>query len=49
MISEFGFDIDVYLVNPRNESKKYTMRELLPDAFTTDDLKKRQTNHSVLE
>jgi hypothetical protein len=33
MIAEFGFDIDIYLVNPKNESKKYTMQELLPDAF----------------
>ncbi len=46
MIAEFGFDIDIYLVNPKNESKKYTMQELLPDAFTADYLKKKhQTDH----
>ncbi len=46
MIAEFGFDIDIYLVNPKNESKKYTMQELLPDAFPADYLKKKhQTDH----
>jgi cytidine deaminase len=49
MIAEFGFGIDVYLVNPKNESKKYTMQQLLPDAFTINDLTKHQTDHDVTE
>ena len=39
----------LYLVNPKNESKKYTIQELLPEAFTSDDLEKHQTNHDVVE
>ena len=49
VIAEFGFDTDIYLVNPKNESKKYTIQELLPDAFTIADLKKHQTDHDVVE
>jgi cytidine deaminase len=49
MIAEFGFDIGIYLVNPKNESKKYTMQELLPDAFTPNDLKKHQIDHHVVQ
>jgi len=47
MIAEFGFDIDIYLVNPKNESKKYTMQELLPDAFTADYLKKKNIKQII--
>lgn len=43
-LAEFGLDIDVYLVNTKNESKCYTLRELLPIAFTPRDLEKPRTD-----
>ena len=48
-LAEFGLDIDIYLVNPKNESKMYTLRELLPIAFTPRDLQKRRASHDVVE
>jgi len=48
-LAEFGLDLDVYLVNPKNESKLYTLRELLPIAFTPNDLQKRRASHDIVE
>jgi cytidine deaminase len=48
-LAEFGLDIDVYLVNPKNQSKLYTLRELLPIAFTPRDLDKPRAEHDVVE
>jgi cytidine deaminase len=48
-LAEFGLDLDVYLVNPKNESKLYTLRELLPIAFTPRDLEKRRASHDIVE
>ncbi len=48
-LAEFGLDLDVYLVNPKNESKLYTLRELLPIAFTPPDLQKRRASHDIVE
>ncbi|CAF1363688.1 unnamed protein product [Rotaria sordida] len=48
-LAEFGLDLDVYLVNPKNESKQYKLRELLPIAFTPRDLQKPRTDHDITE
>jgi cytidine deaminase len=48
-LAEFGLDLDVYLVNPKNESKLYTLRELLPAAFIPPDLRKRRASHDIIE
>jgi len=48
-LAEFGLDLDVYLINPKNESKLYTLRELLPIAFTPHDLQKHRASHDIVE
>ncbi len=48
-LAEFGLDLDIYLVNPKNESKLYNLRELLPIAFTPHDLEKYRTSHDIVE
>ncbi|CAF3544607.1 unnamed protein product [Rotaria sp. Silwood1] len=48
-LAEFGLDLDVYLVNPKNESKHFKLRELLPLAFTPRDLQKSRTSHDIIE
>ncbi|CAF4376791.1 unnamed protein product, partial [Rotaria sp. Silwood2] len=48
-LAEFGLDLDVYLVNPKNESKQYKLRELLPIAFTPCDLQKSRTSHNIIQ
>jgi cytidine deaminase len=48
-LAEFGLDLDVYLLNPKNESTMYTLRELLPIAFTPRDLQKARTSHDIIE
>ncbi len=48
-LAEFGLDLDVYLVNTKNESKLYTLRELLPIAFTPSDLQKPRTSHDIID
>jgi len=40
ILAEFDLDIDVHLINTKNESKTYKLRELLPLAFTPKDLEK---------
>jgi cytidine deaminase len=49
ILAEFGLDLDVYLINPKNESKMYKLRELLPIAFTPHDLQKPRTSHDIIE
>ncbi|UJR31516.1 hypothetical protein I4U23_019005 [Adineta vaga] len=48
-IAEFGLDIDIYLINPKNECKMYKIRELLPLAFTPRDLQKTRATHDIIE
>lgn len=48
-LAEFGLDLDVYLINPKNESKLYKLRELLPIAFTPRDLEKPRTSHDITD
>ncbi|CAF1375479.1 unnamed protein product [Adineta steineri] len=48
-LAEFGLDLDVYLINPKNESKVYKLRELLPIAFTPRDLLKHRAAHDVID
>ncbi len=48
-LAEFGLDLDVYLVNPKNESKLFTLRDLLPFAFTPPDLQKPRASHDIIE
>jgi cytidine deaminase len=48
-LAEFGLDLDVYLLNPKNESKMYKLRELLPIAFTPYDLEKARATHDIIE
>ncbi|CAF0951542.1 unnamed protein product [Adineta steineri] len=48
-LAEFGLDLDVYLINPKNESKAYKLRELLPIAFTPRDLLKHRAAHDVID
>ncbi|UJR15165.1 hypothetical protein I4U23_002128 [Adineta vaga] len=48
-LAEFGLDLDVYLVNPKNESKLYKLHELLPIAFTPRDLEKHRASHDIVE
>lgn len=43
-IAEFGVDCDVYLVKSDLSYKSMTLRELLPMAFTVDDLQKQRLN-----
>jgi len=49
ILAEFGLDLNVYLINPKNESKMYKLRELLPIAFTPHDLQKPRTSHDIIE
>ncbi|CAF0753696.1 unnamed protein product [Adineta ricciae] len=48
-LAEFGLDLEVYLVNSKNQSKLYTLRELLPIAFVPTDLNKPRLSHDVVE
>ncbi|CAF1479881.1 unnamed protein product [Rotaria sp. Silwood1] len=48
-LAEFGLDLDVYLINIKNESKMYKLRDLLPVAFIPHDLEKSRANHYVIE
>ncbi|CAF4420948.1 unnamed protein product [Rotaria socialis] len=47
-LAEFGLDLDVYLVNAKNESKLYKLQELLPIAFTPSDLERPRSNHDIM-
>ncbi|CAF1470896.1 unnamed protein product [Rotaria magnacalcarata] len=47
-LAEFGLDLDVYLVNTKNESKLYKLQEILPIAFTPSDLEKSRSNHDIM-
>ncbi len=49
ILAEFGLDLDVYLINPNNESKLYKLQELLPIAFTPRDLQKARTSHDITD
>jgi cytidine deaminase len=49
ILAEFGLDLDVYLINPKNESKLYKLKELLPFAFTPRDLQKPRASHDIIE
>lgn len=48
-LAEFGLDLDVYLINPKNEFKLYKLRELLPIAFTPHDLEKPRASHDITD
>ncbi|CAF3792987.1 unnamed protein product [Rotaria sp. Silwood1] len=48
-LAEFGLDLDVYLINTKNESKVYKLRDLLPIAFTPHDLQKPRAKHDDIE
>jgi cytidine deaminase len=48
-LAEFGLDLEIYLVNPKNESECYTLRDLLPKAFTPRDLQKPRASHDIVE
>ncbi|CAF1223857.1 unnamed protein product, partial [Didymodactylos carnosus] len=43
VLAEFGPNIEIYLVNPKNEAKKYSLNDLLPMAFQPSDLEKERT------
>ncbi|CAF4351665.1 unnamed protein product, partial [Rotaria magnacalcarata] len=47
-LAEFGLDIDVYLISPKNEAKMYSLRDLLPIAFTPQDLQKPRASHDII-
>jgi cytidine deaminase len=49
ILAEFNLDLDIYLVNSKNESKMYKLRELLPIAFTPHDLEKPRTSHDITD
>jgi cytidine deaminase len=49
ILAEFDLDLDIYLINPKNESKMYKLRELLPIAFTPRDLEKPRTSHDITD
>jgi len=40
-LAEFGLDLDVLLVSVKGVRRGYTLRELLPAAFTPDDFEPR--------
>ncbi|KAJ8320732.1 hypothetical protein KUTeg_002319 [Tegillarca granosa] len=42
VFAEFNMDLDLYMVKPDMTVKKVTIRELLPMAFTPEDLKKER-------
>lgn len=49
MLAEFGLDLNVYLLNPTNQSKMVKLRDLLPLAFTPQDLEKSRSEHHFIE
>ncbi|CAF1045668.1 unnamed protein product [Rotaria sp. Silwood1] len=48
-LAEFGLDLDVYLINTKNESKIYKFQDLLPIAFIPHDLEKPRANYYAIE
>ena len=47
--AEFGLDAEVYLVNLKNGSKLYKLRDLLPIGFTPNDLQKPYASHDSIK
>ena len=48
-LAEFGLDLEVYLLNPNNQSKLMTLHDLLPLAFTPRDLEKARTSDGLID